>query len=109
MGCVEPFKECVAERSARIDAYLADPVNAGKGNRVLAEELGVSEKAIRNHKRTNADVSANDTDPEGYLPQPMAKSERVVACWGIWEQMDGNERTALITMIAQFMNKEKVA
>ena len=104
MTCVDPYKDCIAERSARIDAALADPANAGKANRVLADELGVGEAAIRRHKAMNASADANDAEPQGYEPKPAQQTERVLAAWAIWKEMDGDEQTTLIGMIVNFKN-----
>ena len=69
MSCEETFKECQANRSARINAALANPANLGKANRVLADELGVSDKAVARHiAAMNATTVANDDKPKGYDP-----------------------------------------
>ena len=80
MSCEETFKECQANRSARIEAALANPANLGKANRVLADELGVSDKAVARHiAAMNATTVANDDKPKGYDPAeaPPAFPERL--------------------------------
>src|SRR4051794_33125980 len=51
---------CGCGEAAREAAALANPANEGKANRVLADELGVSEFTVRNAKAPNARNIAKD-------------------------------------------------
>ena len=107
MSCEETFKECQANRSARIDAALANPANLGKANRVLADELGVSDKAVARHiAAMNATTVANDDKPKGY--DPAIQTGRVQEFVGLWKQMDPDEQDHVIRLIVGYKQGKRI-
>ena len=88
---------------------MADPANADKANRVLADELGVSKDAIARHKAAmNGSAEPKDAEPQGYEPKPAQQTERVQAAWALFKEMDGDEQTTLIGMIVRYKGGSKI-
>lgn len=54
--CTESYRDCVESRSEQIDKGLYD--NPQISSRKLADLLGVSEKAVRNHRKKKEDASS---------------------------------------------------
>ena len=76
----------------KAQAAIADPANAGKSNRQIAKETGVSERTVRrarqNSERKNAeaDEARKNSEPKKYapekVPEPPAKTRKCDYCGG---------------------------
>ena len=107
MSCEETFKECQANRSARINAALANPANLGKANRVLADELGVSRAAILRHENAmKCATEHSDDKPKGY--DPAIQTGRVQEFVGLWKQMDPDEQDHVIRLIVGYKQGKRI-
>lgn len=81
-ACRESYRQCVADRRARIERVIAENPTAGPTE--LAEKANVSRQAIHNHKRAAAEgVNGFTTRKMSNLPAPRP-ADREVDDGGPW-------------------------
>lgn len=107
--CHERVCDCGLSDAAKIEAFRAIPGNEKAGPRAVERGTGVDKGNVcRYDAAKNVVNTTNDAEPQGYEPQPLVKTERVLAAWAIWKQMDQLERQQLINMVVKFMEGRPV-
>ena len=107
--CHERVCDCGLSDAAKIEAFRAIPGNEKAGPRAVERGTGIPYGTVHRILNPTIDPGGSSVaEPEGYEPAPLVKTERVLAAWAIWKQMDQLERQQLINMVVKFMEGRPV-